>query len=305
MCIRDREIRWPNVLRVDPVVRPVLAVRWDEVEALQLKPEDTPISAEIAPALGGATDWSKIHVIDLELLPEQFRLQRLIFVAARKAYEQMQEKFSGGREYLVYQLIRLVEEFIDSDKLEIPSLFHQEPLRRRILLTLNVNRIVEYLLRYVYEQNTERVELIFDEDAPIGSTRYMRTWYTTKPNLPTVRSQISHVVGDSAWEGHAANVFETSNNVVSYVKNDHLGFQIYYMWNGSRRRFLPDFLVRLKNGKTLVLEIKGVDDDQNRAKRAALATWVQGVNQKGGFGVWTQAVAFAPSQIPDLLGHAM
>src|SRR3546814_426534 len=152
------EIRWPNVLRVDPVVKPVLAVHWDNVEPLQLKPEDTPISAEIAPALGGATDWSKIHVIDLELLPEQFRLQRLIFVAARKAYGQMQETFSGGREYLVYQLIRLVEAFIDSDKLVIPSLFHQEPLRKRILLTLNVDRIVEYLLRYVYEQNTERSE---------------------------------------------------------------------------------------------------------------------------------------------------
>src|SRR3546814_6048625 len=115
----------------------------------------------------------------------------------------MQETVSGGREYLVYQLIRLVEAFIDSDKLVIPSLFHQEPLRKRILLTLNVDRIVEYLLRYVYEQNTEKVELIFDEDAPIGSTRYMRTWYTTKPNMATVRSQISHVVGDSTWEGHA------------------------------------------------------------------------------------------------------
>src|SRR3546814_1355373 len=61
----------------------------------------TPISAEIAPALGGATDWSKIHVIDLELLPEQFRLQRLVFVAARKAYGQMQETFSGDRKSVV------------------------------------------------------------------------------------------------------------------------------------------------------------------------------------------------------------
>lgn len=297
------EIRWPNVLRVDPVVKPVLAVRWDKVEALQLKPEETPISADIAPALGGATDWSKIHVINLELLPEQFRLQRLIFVAARKAFEQMQDKFSGGREYLVFQLIRLVEEFIDSDNLVIPSLFHQEPLRRRILLTLNVNRIVEYLLRYVYEQNTEKVELIFDEDTPIGSTRNMRTWYTTKPNLPTVKSQVSHVVGDSTWEGYAANLFETSDNVASYVKNDHLGFQIHYMWNGSRRRFLPDFLIRLTNGKTLVLEIKGVDDDQNRAKRAALAAWVQGTNQKGGFGIWEHDVAFEPSEIATILAH--
>lgn len=295
------EIRWPNVLRVDQVVQPTLAVRWDEVIPLELKPEETPITADIAPALGGATDWSKIHVIDLELLPESFRMQRLTFVAARKAYDQLQTTFTGGRDYLVYQMIRLVEQFIASDKLVVPGLFHQEPLRKRILLTLNIDRIVDHLLRYVYEHNAERVELVFDEDAPIGSTRNMRTWYTTKPNIPTVKSQVSHVVGDSAWEGYAANLFELSAKVVSYVKNDHLGFEIHYMWNGSRRRFLPDFLIRLANGKTLVLEIKGVDDDQNRAKRSALAAWVQGVNQKMGFGTWVHDVAFAPNQFQDIL----
>ncbi|MEO8460731.1 MAG: DEAD/DEAH box helicase family protein [Dokdonella sp.] len=295
------EIRWPNVLRVDPVVKPVLQVCWNEVGALTLKPEETPITAEIAPALGGATDWNRIHVIDLEQLPESFRLQRLTFLAARKAFDQLKPTFTGGRDYLVFQLIRLVEQFIASEKLVVPGLFHQEPLRKRILMTLNIDRIVEYLLRYVYEQNVERMELVFDEDAPIGSTRNMRTWYTTKPNIPTVRSQISRVVGDSAWEGYAANLFETSRNVTSYVKNDHLGFQIYYMWNGSRRRFIPDFVVRLANEKTLVLEIKGVDDDQNKAKRSALAAWVQGVNQKGGFGKWCSDVAFNLHELPDIL----
>ena len=295
------EIRWPNVLRVDPVVKPVLAVRWHDVVALEVKPEETPISADIAPALGGATDWSKIHVIDLELLPEAFRLQRLMFVAARKAFDQMKDTFRGGRDFLVFQLIRLVEEFIASDKLVVPGLFQQEPLRKRILLTLNIDRIVEHLLRYVYEQNAERMELVFDEDAPIGSTRQMRTWYTTKPTIPTVRSQVSHVVGDAAWEGYAANLLEKSVHVVSYAKNDHLGFQIHYMWNGSRRRYLPDFLVRLTNGTTLVLEIKGVEDDQSRAKHAALSAWIRGVNAKGGFGAWTYAVAYAPSQIEAIL----
>ncbi|MDE2407940.1 MAG: DEAD/DEAH box helicase family protein, partial [Xanthomonadaceae bacterium] len=225
------EIRWPNVLRVDPVVKPVLAARWDDVEPLELKPEETPISADIAPALGGATDWSKIHVIDLEQLPEAFRLQRLVFLSARKAFDQLQGAFHGGREYLVHQLIRLVEEFIASDKLVVPGLFHQEPLRKRILMTLNVDRIVEHLMRHVYEHNVERMALVFDEDMPIGTTRAMRTWYTTKPTVATVKSQVSHVVGDSTWEGHAANLFEASPHVVSYVKNDHLGFQIHYMWN--------------------------------------------------------------------------
>ncbi len=295
------EIRWPNVLRVDPVVKPVLAVRWHEVTPLQLRPEATPISADIAPALGGATDWSKIHVIDLEKMPEAFRLQRVTFLAARKTFDQMSVQFSGNPEYLIVQLIRLVEEFIASDKLDVPGLFHQEPLRKRILITLNIDRVVQHLLRHVYEHNSERMELIFDADAPIGSTRQMRIWYTTRPTIPTVKSQVSHVIADSTWEGHAANLFERSEAVASFVKNDHLGFQIHYLWNGSRRRFIPDFIVRLTNGKTLVLEIKGVDDDQNRAKRSALAAWVEGVNQKGGFGRWVWDVAFEPSQIQDVI----
>ena len=64
---------------------------------------------------------------------------------------------------------------------------------------------------------------------------------------------------------------------------------------------MPDFLIRLKNGKTLVLEVKGQDSDQNRAKRAELSRWVKGVNVKGGFGQWACDVLLEPSQIQDVL----
>ena len=110
------------------------------------------------------------------------------------------------------------------------------------------------------------------------------------------------MLADSSWEQYAANVLEKSDKVVAYAKNDHLGFQIYYLWNGARRRFISDFLIRLANGKTLVLEIKGQDSEQNRAKRSALDTWVKGVNEKGGFGTWTSDVAFEPAQIHDTIG---
>jgi len=295
------EIRWPNVLRIEAVVRPTLAVDWDKVEPLTLDPTSTPISAEIAPAVGGAADLSKVHVIDLEKLPEEFRLQRLTFKAARKAFEGLSSGFTGNKEYLVFQLIRLVEQFFESDKLAIPSLYHQEPLRKRILFALNIDQIVQHLLRFVREQNLEHIEPVFDEERPIGSTREMRTWYTTKPCHPTKKSQISHVVADSAWEQYAANVLESSPLVTAYAKNDHLGFQIYYLWNGARRRYIPDFLIRLATGKTLVLEIKGEDSEQDRAKRSALDAWVKGVNAKGGFGSWCWDVAFEPSRIQDIL----
>ncbi len=46
----------------------------------------------------------------------------------------------------------------------------------------------------------------------------------SKPCFPAIKSHISHPVGDSAWEGHAANVFEGRDEVIAYAKNDHLGF---------------------------------------------------------------------------------
>ncbi|MBL6750468.1 MAG: DEAD/DEAH box helicase family protein [Nevskia sp.] len=300
------EIRWPNVVRVDVVVRPVLVMDWESVGKLSLDPARTPISVEIAPALGGATAWEQIVDIDLETLPDEFRLQRLTFNAARKAFETMQQTFSGNREYLVVQLIRLVEQFLASDKLVIPSLFHREPLRKRILVSLNIDLVVQHLIRHVTEQNQERIEPVFDEEMPVGSTRLMRTWYTTKATLPTRKSQISHVVSDGAWEAHAANVLESEKMrtmIAAYAKNDHLGFHVYYLWNGSRRRYLPDFLIRLGNGKTLVLEIKGQDSPQDQEKRSALSLWVTAVNTKGGFGVWCWDVAFEPAQIQDIIAR--
>ncbi|TIQ03830.1 BPTD_3080 family restriction endonuclease [Mesorhizobium sp.] len=297
------EIKWPNVLRIETVVKPQLTMAWEEVPALVLDPASTPISAELAPALGGATDMGKVTAIDLEQLPDGFRLQRLVFQTARKAFAELRHGFSGTEEYLAAQLVRIVESFLNSPLLDIPSLFHSDPLRRRILIALNVDLVVQHVMRHVSEQNTERLTPIFDEENPIGSTGQMQTWYTTKPNFPTFKSHISHLVGDSSWEGHAANVLEVRDGVVAYAKNDHLGFQIQYMWAGSRRRYVPDFLVRLSSGKVLALEIKGSDSPQNKAKRDAMDEWVKAINGAGGFGRWASAVAFKPSDVQDIISE--
>lgn len=300
----ELEISWPNVLRVDVTVQPQLVVDWSLVSSLKLNPEEIHITADLAPALGGAADLSKAVSIDLEKLPEEFRLQRLLFVAARKAFATMQQGFTGSREILIQQLIRLVEEFFNSAQLKIPSLFHQDPLRKRILIALSIDRIVAHVVTHVQQQNCERLEPVFDNEFPIGSTRLMRTWYSTKPCLDTAKSQISHVVADSTWETYTAKVLEKREEVRSYAKNDHLGFNIYYLWRGSKRKFVPDFLIKLANGKQLVLEIKGEDSEQNRAKRMALDVWVRAVNSRGGFGIWCWDVVKAePAGVDDVIIH--
>lgn len=67
------------------------------------------------------------------------------------------------------------------------------------------------------------------------------------------------------------------------------------------RKYRPDFLVRLKNGNMLVLEMKGVDDEQNRTKRRFLKEWIDAVNQHGGFETWTADVCFEAGGVTDIV----
>ncbi len=295
------EIKWPNIQRIDTVLKPELVMDWDAVDALSLDPMKTPMNAEIAPSLTGFQNLDQVTEIDLATAADEFRLQNLIFRAAKKLYLQTADAFGGDKQYLAVQLIRIVEQFLASDKLDIPSLWHQEPVRKKLLFALNMDMVVAHVSKYVQEQNNQKLEAIFDEANPIGSTSAMRPWLTTKPCMPTVGSQISHVVYDSAWEKVVADICEKQPEIVAWAKNDHLDFTVRYLWKGSSRNFVPDYLLRLSNGKHLILEVKGQDSEQNKAKRKAMETWVKAVNEQGGFGTWAFDVVFDPSQTRDVI----
>ena len=299
------EIRWPNVLRIESVLKRELVMDWSKVEVLTLNPMTTPLTADVAPSLTSAQDLAMVSEIDLEKATEDFRLQNLIFRAARKLYMQSASSFGGDKQYLAVQLIRLVEQFLASDKLDIPSLWHQDEKRRRLLFALNMDTVVAHVHRFVTEQNVERLAAVFDESRPIGSTAQMRPWLTTKPCQPTRHSQISHAVYDSVWEKAVVDICEKQKFVAAWAKNDHLDFTVRYLWKGSTRNFVPDYLIRFTNGKTLVLEVKGQDSEQNKAKRAAMQTWVKTINEQGGFGQWCFDVVFDPAKIMDVISsHA-
>lgn len=299
------EIRWPNVLRIESVLKRELVMDWTQVDVLTLEPMNTPLSADVAPSLTSAPNLAMVSEIDLEKATEDFRLQNLIFRAARKLYLQSASSFGGDRQYLAVQLIRLVEQFLASDRLDIPSLWHQDEKRRRLLFALNMDTVVAHVHRFVTEQNVERLAAVFDESRPIGSTAQMRPWLTTKPCQPTRHSQISHAVHDSVWEKAVVDICEKRKFVAAWAKNDHLDFTVRYLWKGSTRNFVPDYLIRFTNGKTLVLEVKGQDSEQNKAKRSAMQTWVKTINEQGGFGQWCFDVVFDPAKIMDVISsHA-
>jgi type III restriction enzyme len=142
---------------------------------------------------------------------------------------------------------------------------------------------------------------VFNKEKPIKSTGDMMTWFTSRPCEHTTKSHISQIVVDSTWEMTESFELDHNPDVIAWVKNDHLGFVINYVYRGVIHRYYPDFLIKLKNDTTLILEIKGKDDQQNKTKREYLGEWVNAVNSDGRFGKWVWAVSFRTSDIKDIL----
>jgi type III restriction enzyme len=298
------EISWPNVVRIDQIYRPQLSLDWSVVKRLELNASQTAKLAELAPILEGKPDVTKVAQIDLERLAREFRTQKIIFEAARDVYDQMQKDWRGSRELLLAQLVGLVERFIRSDHITIiPTVFAKDDLKRRLIITLNMTKVVQHIGQAIRFENAERYEPLFDRSRPIRSTGDMGAWYTGKPCERTLRSHINFCVLDSTWE--ASESFELDHNpaVAAWVKNDHLGFEILYIYRGVVRKYRPDFLIRLVAGNFLVLEVKGQDSEQDQIKRRFLDEWVNAVNDRGGFGNWSWDVSKNPADIKDILAR--
>ncbi len=297
------EISWPNVIRIDHVYTPVLSLDISTVKMLTLNAYDARTLAEMAPIVEGQPDISKISTIDLEGLAKKFRMQRIVFETARDVYDQMKPSWKGNREYLLAQLIQLVERVITSDLIQIePPLFYHDDVKRRILMTLNMTKIVQHIWEAIRFENSESIVPIFDTDNPIRLTGDMRSWYTGKPCEATKKSHINLCVFDSTWEASEAFEFERNPNVAAWVKNDHLGFEILYVFNGVMKKYRPDFILRLKTGSYLILETKGQDTQQDKSKREFLDEWVRAVNAHGGFGKWAWAVSKNPADVKGIIG---
>ncbi len=302
----EHEITWPNILRIDHVYRPVLKLDWDRVHILEIDPYESITEAELAAIISGKANDKVKSLIGLEQIAEDTRVQSIVFRIASTIYNsEKRPDWKGSKEVFLAQVVRLVEHFIESDKIRIKhDLFHQDNSRRKILIILNMNKIIQHIWTQIRAENTEKLMAIFDKERPIRTTGDMRTWYTSKPCESVDKSHISHCVYDSGWEASESYFLEKSDLVKSFVKNDHLGFFILYNFNGVIRKYYPDFLIRLANDEYLILETKGIDSQQNQTKREFLNEWINAVNVQGGFGKWHWNVSFHPSDLESKINLA-
>jgi type III restriction enzyme len=142
------------------------------------------------------------------------------------------------------------------------------------------------------------IHAILDPYNPVGSTAHVRFNTSKKDRWETDarRCHVNWVVLDSKWEGELCRVAESHPRVKAYVKNHGLGLEVPYRFGSESRRYLPDFIVRVDDGRgpddllNLVVEIKGYRGEDAKEKKATMDTyWVPGVNHLGTFGRWAFA----------------
>ena len=124
-----------------------------------------------------------------------------------------------------------------------------------------------------------------------GSRRFSRGFLVVTPGL-TIRDRLRVLQPndpDSYYRGRElVPAAESHPRVRAYVKNDNLGFEAPCRFGSEARRYRPDFIVLVDDGRGvedplhLVVEVKGYRREDAREKKAAMDTFrVPGVNRLG------------------------
>ena len=340
---KEYALTWPEVNGIEYVIRQKLTLRLEDVPALTLNAENVPINAEMSPVLNGKTNPMMIDDIDLENFYSQRRMQSIIFETAANVYDDMRAAISPNNDTtqpinsdtthpttndttqtinngvthpntdflhdankvnLIGQIVKLTEDYIHSGKITIaPELFETDIRRRKILLCLNMDRVIRNMWQGIRSSNYEDLIPMFPQGRRERSTGDMPKWWTSREVYETRKSQINLCVCDSGYEDSAGYALDRNINVSAWAKNDHLGFSVKYVYGGVTRKYLPDFLVRLVNGKMLILEMKGIETEQDKAKFAALCEWVRAVNSHKEYGRWECVMCTSPAEIDGVIAE--
>lgn len=285
------EIRFPRVegYRVElPEER--LEAKFDDDSILELTPELTgPSNTRNSGIIGQSVDLTLDHLRDLRSSTLVFELTKHLL------YSKWRDHGEEPKLHLFGQLKRIAKQWLDTC-LVCKGGTYPAQLAYRALADIACERITKGITTAFLDRRP--IKALLDAFNPTGSTSYVRfnTSKTLRWETRADRCHINWVILDSDWEAEFCRVAESHPKVRAYAKNHNLGLEVPYRFGSEVRKYLPDFVVLVDDGRGpddplhLIVEIKGYRREDAKEKKSTMQTyWVPGVNHLGTYGRWAFA----------------
>jgi type III restriction enzyme len=287
----------------------------DAVERIKLDPWSNPTAAFVRPQVGytigtpGTQTGFGFDVVTREEYYRNTHLQTIAFEITREVVRQLVEVThpraermrSTGRAALFPQVLRFVQDYIAR------RVDFNDCHRCELGLQAYAMRVTGLLVAAIEPDDAQGEAVILprlNRYRPIASTASVR-FKTVKPVQATTASHLNFVAADTqSWEQAAATQLEMlarEGEVVCYARNDHLELNVPYEFYGQPRVYEPDFIVRLRDGRQVLLEVKGQTMAETEAKHQAAKRWVSAVNHWAQLGRWDFVVCWDPQKLRQSL----
>lgn len=270
------EIEFPNVVgyRIENHDGDI-KYDFSNIENFEIRGDITPIETQLASAFSSEEIQIKIQSV-LEK-----RDQEVIFWLTKELIKFHFSDNEGNPNFQKFNKLKsIVTEWYEK-KVILLNIADQR--YKRLLFFEESKRIVDHIVRGINPDNntTEHVRPVFNYYNKFSSTKYVNG-NTVKAVYATKKSHVNYVVMDSDWEGIAAKTLEELPQVISYVKNQFLGFAIPYVKDGKEKNYFTDFIVQFKakdgKVKNLMIEISGFSKDKAEKKWFVENRWIPAVN---------------------------
>lgn len=289
---RDQlEITFPRVMgyRVE-LPEEQLQAEFTDDSKYRLTPEIVgPTVTRNAGIIGEGVDLSLIHTNDLR------RSTLLMHLTTRLLYTKFRDAGDEPKMHLFGQLKRITTDWLDNH-LDCAGGTYPAQLMYQELADEVCERISRAITRA--HQKTHRIQAVLDPYNPHGSTMHVNfnTSKTDRWETDADKSHVNFAILDSDWEGEFCRIAESHPKVIRYVKNHNLGLEVPYVLHGQKRRYIPDYIVVIDDGRgpddplNLIVEIKGYRGEDAKVKKDTMdAYWIPGVNNLEIEGRWAFA----------------
>ncbi len=289
--------------------RDALEIEFPRVEGYRVELPDTRLEAqfsedsllELTPNLVGATitrnegligegvDLNVKHLEDIRESTVLFHLTKHLL------YHQYREPGEDPKMNLFGQLKRMTRQWMKGYLRCTGGTFPAQLIYQEI-----ADMACERIRKAITEASvgSRPIKAILDAYNPLGSTAHVNfnTSKEARWQTDSRRCHINWVILDSDWEAEFCRVAEAHPKVKAYVKNHNLGLEVPYLYGSTPRKYLPDFIVQVDDGRgdddllNLIVEIKGYRGEDAKEKASTMRNyWIPGVNNLGVYGRWAFA----------------